>query len=101
MAAQEEGTHLDKHMVLKIPGKIIGSMKKRLEEIEETRSQMDADLAEDDRLFKEWETKYVSVCVCVRVCVCVFVCVCVCVCTGLNARPAPETLNLNGRWTLA
>jgi hypothetical protein len=91
MAAQEEGTHLDKHMVLKIPGKIIGSMKKRLEEIEETRSQMDADLAEDDRLFK----------VCVRVCVCVFVCVCVCVCTGLHARPAPETLNLNGRWTLA
>jgi hypothetical protein len=57
---QEEGAHLDKHMVLKIPGKIIGSMQKRLEEIEETRSKMDADLAEDDRLFKEWETKLVD-----------------------------------------
>ena len=85
MAAQEEGTHLDKHMVLKIPGKIIGSMKKRLEEIEETRSQMDADLAEDDRLFKEWETKYVSVCVCVRVCVCAYVCLFVCVCVCVQA----------------
>jgi len=55
----EEGSHIDKHMIMKLPRKIIVSMQKRLVEIETDRQKMLADLATDDALYTEWQTKLV------------------------------------------
>jgi hypothetical protein len=48
---------LDKHMMLKLPNKIIESMNKRLDEIERTRAKMDEDIREISALHTLWETK--------------------------------------------
>ena len=54
---QVEGQYIDKHMIKKIPKQIIASMKARLAEIAQTQAKMQADLAADEALYKEWETK--------------------------------------------
>ena len=54
---QGEGQYVDKHMIKKIPKQIIASMQTRLGEIAKTEAKMEADLAADVALYKEWETK--------------------------------------------
>ena len=61
MLSDESTGYIDKHMVMKLPGKIIDSMSARLEEIAATESKLAADVAADKAKFEHWEKELVTV----------------------------------------
>ena len=61
MLSDESTGYIDKHMVMKLPGKIIASMSARLEEIAATESKLAADVAADKAKFEHWEKELVTV----------------------------------------